>query len=504
MNFVTLSFVAFFTTLLACNMFMRKGTSFYKSVFILANIFFYGSSGLAFLPLLICVAYMNYLCVYLMHTWRKKEDLRRGVLTLNIAIHLTFLIFFKYYEFIIINLEILLANLGVINIPQLLPAREILYPAGLSFYVFQGLSYAIDHYRNPRTRPASFFQVFAFVSFFPTIMAGPLIRSRDFFSQWNKKNSAPPSKEQLNTDIVEGFTLILSGLFKKVVIASYLSEHIVRDVFLAPELFSSTTLLIAAYAYAMQIYCDFSGYTDMALGIGRLLGYKLPENFRAPYLACNLQDFWRRWHITLSTWLRDYLYIPLGGSRKGSRTFNLLITMTLGGLWHGAHMRFLVWGFMHGFGLAVNHFWISGKKMMLVIFPPKQENIDLLAKKSTPILKKSSISHIPYTFCMWFLTFHFVTLLWIFFRAESTTVALEFIMGIIQINKAGEGFPILAIFAILATMFIQIFGAKIFCKFVDTQKKLFAPVQVIVFALLAALILSLGPDGVLPFIYFQF
>lgn len=510
MNFVTLSFVAFFLTVLATSMLMRKGTTSYKAIFIAANLFFYGSSGIAFLPLLLGVAFMNWLCGHLMDVWKKKDELRRVTLILNIAIHIIILLFFKYYEFLILNLETLLATLGITNLPQLLPAKDFLYPAGLSFYTFQGLSYAIDHYRNPKTIPASFLQVLAFVSFFPTIMAGPIMRSKDFFAQWNVKNAPALSHEQINSELVEGFSLILSGLFKKVVIASYLSEHIVRETFLAPDLFSSTTLLIAAYAYSMQIYCDFSGYTDMALGIGRLMGYKLPENFRSPYLACNLQDFWRRWHITLSTWLKDYLYIPLGGNRKGSQIFNLILTMTLGGLWHGAHIRFLIWGFMHGFGLAINHLWSNFKKKIIPVYAP---HVDLFAqkgarknkqKKHIEVQKKKSPLLMLYSFCMWFITFHFITLLWIFFRAENSTIALEFIMGIIRIDQIGEGFPILTIFAILTTMGIQIFGSTIFNAFSTFQKKLFHPVQIIIFALLAALILSLGPDGVLPFIYFQF
>ena len=241
---------------------------------------------------------------------------------------------------------------------------DILLPVGLSFYIFQGMSYAIDRYRDTALKPMTFLDVLLFVSFFPVVLSGPIMRSSQFFPQLMEDSPAGSDEEYeqlekklINRDIAEGFSYILSGLFKKVVLASYLSEHIVRDVFQSPEFYSSETVLVAMYAYAMQIFCDFSGYTDIAIGIGRLIGFKIPQNFNAPYLATSLKEFWHRWHISLSAWLRDYVYFSLGGNRKGNKYINLFITMTLGGLWHGSHLRFLIWGMAHGLGLVFNHAW---------------------------------------------------------------------------------------------------------------------------------------------------
>ncbi|WP_462431057.1 MBOAT family O-acyltransferase, partial [Bilophila wadsworthia] len=237
----------------------------------------------------------------------------------------------------------------------------------------------------------------------------------------------------------------------------------------------------------IQIFCDFSGYSDMAIGVGRLMGFRLPENFRSPYLALNIQDFWRRWHITLSLWLRDYLYIPLGGSRRGNRYLNLIITMALGGLWHGSNIRFLVWGVMHGVGLAVVHafhelkkrFWPDG-------FTP------------SPALHWCGVG------ASWLLTFHFVSFLWVFFRAEDMERSLEILRRVFVFGQPGEGFPLLVIPAVLIGLALQLFGARLFAAFVDAQERLPWAVQAVVLALVGGFILKMGPDGVMPFIYFQF
>ena len=284
----------------------------------------------------------------------------------------------------------------------------------------------------------------------------------------------------------EGFALILSGLFKKVVIASYLSEHIVRGVFESPEFYSSWAVLAAVYAYSIQIFCDFSGYSDMAVGVGRLMGFRLPENFRSPYLALNVQDFWRRWHITLSLWLRDYLYIPLGGSRRGNRYLNLIITMALGGLWHGSHLRFLIWGVMHGVGLAVVHAFHQLKPRL---WPGPVENT---------VLRWCGMA------AAWLLTFHFVSLLWIFFRAEDMERSLEILRRLLFFGQPGEGFPLLVVPAVAAGLLVQLYGARLFRGFVDMQDRLPWAAQAVVLALLGGFILRMGPDGVMPFIYFQF
>ncbi len=491
---------------------IRKGTLPYRFGLLALNIAFYASAGLAFLPLLFAVALLNWLTVGIVRHYSSKALMAKCVLGCNIAIHLFFLIFYKYYEFFLVNIELGFNALGLtIPMYDFFANAEFIFPIGLSFYTFQGLSYAIDQYRDTTQKVESFLNVFLFVSFFPTILAGPILRAKDFFPQLRgevaenstlvKAHFLPQgfedTVESRQQDILLGFTFIISGLFKKVVLASYLSEHIVHNTFSTPDSYASLTVLIAVYAYAMQIYCDFSGYSDLAVGVGRLMGYRLPQNFNAPYLAVSIQDFWRRWHITLSSWLRDYLYIPLGGNRRGSTYVNLLITMTLGGLWHGSHLRFLIWGVMHGVGLAFVHFW---KNVSMLCGKTTQQ----VAAQEKIALKQSKFFSLPYTILCWFLTFHFVCLLWIFFRADSTELAMQIIERIWNWDTQGSGFAVLVPVAIACTMLTQIVGAPLFKAFVSLVNKQWAPVQIIIFAVLCAFILKLGPDGVLPFIYFQF
>ncbi len=516
MNFVTVTFTFFFILVLAMHALIRKGTISYKVGLLIFNLVFYASAGLSFLPLLLAVAVLNWLSVALVRHFQYKRLLSKSILICNISIHIFLLIFFKYYEFILLQLQFIFNYIGLsVPLHDIIASTEFIFPIGLSFYVFQGLSYSIDQYRNPDNKIESFFNVLLFVSFFPTILAGPILRGKDFFPQLRgeivenppliKNNFLPQgfedrvdSKQQ---DILIGLTLIISGLFKKVVLASYLSEHIVHNVFSVPDSYASLTVLVAVYAYAMQIYCDFSGYSDLAVGVGRLMGYRLPQNFNAPYLALSIQDFWRRWHISLSSWLRDYLYIPLGGSRKGSKFFNLLLTMTLGGLWHGSHLRFVIWGVMHGVGLGFVHLW---QTLCNVILLKRNKFESEVSDKETKYFWKYKIFSIPYALICWFLTFHFVCLLWIFFRADSTELAMQVIERIWMWDNQGNGFAVLVLVAIACTMLTQVFGARLFKSFIFIIQKQWALVQIIIFAILCAGILKLGPDGVLPFIYFQF
>ena len=622
MNFITLPFAFFFLFVLGMSTIFRRGTLSYKIFLLSFNLVFYAFAGVYFIPLLLFVGCMNRQCAKLTSsTVAKEQKTRKRIIGINVFIHVLLLTFYKYYEFLLVSMEAGLNYLGIaLPFFNLISTTELLFPIGLSFYTFQGLSYSIDQYRNPENKPESLFNVLLFVSFFPTILAGPLLRGHDFFVQLNKDNrdnsentnspvngkkhngqsdtlegslnvnlKAPLNNKigqslddksahneedmmgqsdqkitsqltkieqlahiaqitlqnkEIRKDIATGFAFILSGLFKKVVLASYLSEHIVRDVFLTPDFYSSTTVLIAVYAYAMQIYCDFSGYSDIAIGIGLLMGYKLPQNFNAPYLACSVQDFWRRWHITLSSWLRDYLYIPLGGNKKGNKAFNLIITMSLGGLWHGSHLRFLIWGTMHGIGLSVVYFWQSiltlfaskgpqassvkharkgnhkqGKekarkarklrmqKKRYQSFSSAPLSEEPLVLKPLLLQKKSWFKRLLQRISKllgWFITFHFVSILWVFFRAEDTQTAFNIIERIIAFNLPGDGFAALVPVAIFLTMFLQAFGPHIFRFFVWFLQKLWSPIQVFLIAVLCALILKLGPDGVLPFIYFQF
>ena len=487
MNFVTLEFATFFLLVLVAGWALRDREDAYRVFLLVCNLFFYALAGISFVPLLLAVAVLNWGTVRLMAHFRDLLRLRKGLIALDVALHVGLLAFFKYYEFLILGLESLVgaAGLDAGFLRYALPTTDMLFPVGLSFYTFQGLSYAIDHYRCPDEPPRAFLDVLLFVSFFPTLLAGPILRARQFLPQLGHRTWA-------SRDVQEGFALILSGLFKKVVIASYLSEHIVREVFESPEFYSSWAVLAAVYAYSIQIFCDFSGYSDMAIGVGRLMGFRLPENFRSPYLALNIQDFWRRWHITLSLWLRDYLYIPLGGSRRGNRYLNLVITMALGGLWHGSNVRFLVWGVMHGVGLATVHAFHEWKRR---VWPERPEGPEGFV---------SGLLRCCGAVVAWLLTFHFVSFLWVFFRADDMGRSLEILRRIAFFGQSGEGFPALVVPAVLVGLAIQLWGARLFAMFVDVQERLPWPVQALVLALLGGFILKMGPDGVMPFIYFQF
>lgn len=478
MNFVTPEFAVFFFVVLALvRLCSTGGPAAFGPVLLVANLVFYATAGIIFVPLLLTVAALNWGAGRLMHGAQPNQ--RRLWISLSVAGNVSLLAFFKYYEFFLTTVESLLGGLGFLAATT--GMLELAFPVGLSFYTFQGLAYAIDQYRTPERDPESLYRVLLFVSFFPTIMAGPILRPHQFLPQFDTLR--PPDKD----DVAEGCTLIVSGLFKKVVLASFLSEQVVRDVFQTPELFSSWAVLIAVYGYSLQIWCDFSGYSDMAIGFARLLGFKLPANFRSPYLALNLQDFWRRWHITLSSWLRDYLYIPLGGSRHGSRTANLIITMLLGGMWHGSHLRFLIWGFMHGLGLAVVHGFQHLTRHW----------------SEASLLFWSRLRWLT-TLLSWLLTFHFVTLLWIFFRADDLPRALEIISRMLHFGLPGQGFTALAIPAILCGLVLQLIGTRIAAFFTHLQVHLPWPLQTLLLAVVCGFILRMGPDGVLPFIYFQF
>jgi D-alanyl-lipoteichoic acid acyltransferase DltB (MBOAT superfamily) len=271
-----------------------------------------------------------------------------------------------------------------------LDITSIILPVGISFYTFQSISYTVSVYRKKVDALHNILDYGCFVTFFPQLVAGPIVKAYDFIPQLYKDFSL--SKKEF------GFALflILNGLIKKMLISDYISTNFVDRVFDSPMSYSGFENLMSVYGYTIQIYCDFSGYTDIAIGVALLLGFRLPVNFNSPYKAANITDFWHRWHISLSTWLRDYLYIPLGGNKKGKiRTYiNLFLVMLIGGLWHGAAIRFIIWGGLHGLGLTLHKLWMK-------CFP---------AKEKTSVWSKFGAA---------FITFHFVIFAWIFFRADS-------------------------------------------------------------------------------------
>ncbi len=332
-------------------------------------------------------------------------------LILSLIVNLGMLAIFKYTNFFIENINLFLDRpIGL---------THIALPVGISFFTFQTMSYTIDIFRK-KLQPVNNPLDFAFyVSFFPQLVAGPIVRASEFIPQI--RADIKVSKE----DISKGIMLITIGLFKKAVISDYISTTFVDQVFEVPTIHTGFENLLAVYGYALQIFCDFSGYSDMAIGIGLLLGYRLPLNFNAPYQSTSIQEFWRRWHISLSSWLRDYLYISLGGNRGGKvKTYvNLIITMLLGGLWHGASWLFIIWGALHGIALAFDRMLKDTgtylRRRMLDVLDARAARRGVSRsykfERSTFYLILSVISHILGVL----LTFHFVCFCWIFFRATS-------------------------------------------------------------------------------------
>lgn len=476
LNFVTTSFVLFFLPVLCIGWLLRSRPAVYKYFLIAASLFFYGNLGLEYLFLLVSVAFFNWGSAVLLGKTSHRIK-RKLIVATDVCVHVLILAFFKYAESFFLRLNDCLGQDSPLRHCLLESGvGDIMLPAGLSFYTFQGLSYVIDHFRNPDRPARSFADVLAYISFFPTIMAGPIMREQDFFPQLEEKQS---NRREFN----EGMTLILSGLFKKVALATYLSEHMVDPFFRDPESYASGTALIGIYAYSIQIFLDFSGYSDLAIGIGRLMGFRLPQNFDSPYRSLNLQEFWHRWHISLSRWLRDYLYIPLGGNRRGNRYVNLTVTMVIGGIWHGNSINFLIWGFFHGIGLVVVHAFGQLKKRLCI--STKSHYSKLLRVLS------------------WLLTFHFVTLLWVFFRAKDLDEAQNVLKAVVSAHD-GTPIPSMAVLIILLGLFMQWIGPACFRAFTVLQSRLPWPLQAIIVGLLGGVILSIAPEGVLPFIYFNF
>lgn len=398
MLFSGMLFWLFFAFVLGIYSFIYKHNMLRISFLFAVSLFFYYKSGGICFWLLIISTIIDFLIG--LRIGRTDHPLwRRMWLIASLTFNLGVLAYFKYTYFVVDALNALvgtdisasnfLAALANANLGTHFTVDKILLPVGISFYTFQTMSYSIDIYRKKLSPVTNIIDFGFYVSFFPQLVAGPIVRASEFIPQIRKKYEL--TMDQFGYAVF----LIINGLIKKIVISDYLSTNFVDRVFESPESFTGFENLTAVYAYALQIYCDFSGYTDIAIGVALLLGYQLAVNFNSPYKSSDITEFWRRWHISLSPWLRDYVYISLGGNRKGTvRTYiNLMLTMLVGGLWHGAHLRFIVWGALHGAGLAIHKLWI---KMFGTI--------------SNSLL---------YRALAWFLTFHFVCFAWMFFRAES-------------------------------------------------------------------------------------
>lgn len=349
MNFVSLDFALLFAIILLL-LWLVKNPTARKVILLAASCTFYAYWDWRFLGLLGFVTVMDYYISIKLVT-AKNPRVKKSLLVLSLVVNLCFLGFFKYFNFFITSLDTLLVPLGMG-----LNTLNIILPIGISFYIFETLTYVIDVYRGV-TQPAhSMLDYAVFITFFPRLVAGPIMRATQFLPQLER--GIVLNMDNINT----GSQLFLRGLLKKIVIADNVAVMVDR-IYSAPSVFASPTVWLAIGAYSVQILCDFSGYSDMALGLGKILGFNLPQNFNLPYTAQSVTEFWNRWHISLSTWLRDYLYISLGGNRKGKvRTYlNLMITMLLGGLWHGASWNFVLWGGLHGIYLALERAVLGSK-----------------------------------------------------------------------------------------------------------------------------------------------
>ena len=386
MQFTTLAYAKFFALAFVVTWLCARFRNLRLTFLLAASYFFYAQSGVAFLALIFACSTADFL---LSHAIGRAKDpsRRKAWLALTVVMNLGVLAYFKYAKF---GVDTALATLSALGLHVPAPVLSIALPVGISFFTFESMSYVIDVYRGELEAHPSYLEYLTFVAFFPHLVAGPIVRPRDLLPQLAR----PPAWQ--GDAASSALLLIATGLFKKLAIADYLALNLVDRVFDAPTQYSALECYVAMVGYAVQIYADFSGYTDIAIGSAALLGVRFPPNFAAPYQAHDIVDFWRRWHISLSTWLRDYLYIPLGGNRRGSlRTYlNLIATMLLGGLWHGPSWTFVVWGGLHGVALAGNRAW-------------RERFGDVLGNK--PLLRVLAT----------FTTFHFVVLAWIFFRAHT-------------------------------------------------------------------------------------
>ncbi|HLH52761.1 MAG TPA: MBOAT family O-acyltransferase [Verrucomicrobiae bacterium] len=379
MIFTSPRFLAFLLVLLVLMALVQRREA-NKRLLTLASCFFYAAWDWRYLGLLLAVSVVDFVAANKIVAARSPVFKKRW-LAMSIVSNLGVLGYFKYNNFFIENFNALTSWFGFT-----IPMANILLPAGISFYTFKTMSYTIDVYRGELEVCRSWLDYAMFITFFPELIAGPIVRGSIFLPQMQRRIG--PTFERL----ISGSSLFLLGVIKKLFIADRLSG--IADTFFAsPDLFDAASTWCGVLAYTLQIYCDFAGYSDMAIGVARMIGYDLPENFRMPYLSGSITEFWRRWHMTLSSWLRDYLYIPLGGSRHGVlKTYrNLFLTMLLGGLWHGASWNFVFWGGLHGCALAGHKLWTrwSGGKW--------------------------SVPRLP----AWLLTFTFVVLCWVPFRSRS-------------------------------------------------------------------------------------
>lgn len=476
MEFPTLEFVSFALICLTVSWLVHRQRTTQKAFLLAASYFFAWKWKPLFLATIVGSSLANFALGRALHRM-KGHPHRKKVLVLGLVANLGLLGFFKYYGFFVDNLQGLLT---LLDLEVHLPLLEVIAPFAISFYTFQGMAYLVDTYRDKAVQPETLLDFLLFISFFPQLGAGPICRSNQLLPQLHAP--APDKVPELST----AFTLIVTGLFKKMVLATYLASHLTTDAFILPKNYSTLELVLAVYAYTAQVYLDFSGYTDIARGVGLLFGFRIPENFNYPYAATNIGDFWRRWHITFSTWLREYIYFPLGGSRKGRwRTyFNLMVTFVACGIWHGASWGYVIWGALHGVGLS-------------------------LYKASLDIRRDHGIkSEGPWPWWWsalgWFTTISFCAFARIFFKTSDLSVAGEVWRTLFEGTTRGAGFDLGVLLVTLLTLFLNFYGRPIFDLVVRMHDALPNPTRPVAWAGALLTLFTLKPYGMAATIYFSF
>lgn len=458
MLFHTWHFLIFFIIVYSVYIPLRKSRYWLYWLFA-ASYFFYGWWNPFYLILIFFSTSVDYFAVTMM---AKKQN-KKIWLIVSVTTNLLLLGFFKYGKFVTENLNILFSHVGI---PLTIPIPDVLLPVGISFFVFQSMSYSIDFYRGNVERELNFIRYATFVSLFPQLVAGPIERASNLLPQLKE------GPEIFKENITDGLSLFFVGLFKKVALADYLALY-VDKVYTAPSYFNGPALILATFAFGWQIYFDFCGYTDMARGIAKMMGLNLMLNFNNPYLADSLGDFWNRWHISLSTWFKDYVYIPLGGNRRGKfNTYkNMIITMVVSGVWHGAAWTFIIWGFLHAIGRCLTR---------------ELERTKFYVEKVPKLVKQLFV-------------FIFVNFTWIFFRAESLKDANLIIKKIFTNGFTDPKFPLVALFLCVSIWVYQFIFESKARKFLE-----WVPVKIgiMLFIILYLTIFTTSSNE--AFIYFQF
>ena len=466
MLFVEFRFFWFFLVVFAVCWSLRQNNS-RKIWLLICSYFFYAAWNWKFLFLIMGSSALDYL-VGTMLTRTQDPRARRGWLVLSLCANLSTIAFFKYFNFFVTSVATFLDWFGM---PTNLHTLNIIIPVGVSFYTFHSMSYTIDVYRGKLRAVSNIVDLACFIGFFPQMVAGPIVRAFAFLPQLQS------ARKFADVDVRGALVLFLMGFVKKACIADAVAPFADR-FFQAPANFTAASAWVGVLSYTIQIYCDFSGYTDMAIACAQLLGYELPVNFRFPYFARNISDFWHRWHISLSSWLRDYLYIPLGGNR-GPRWFiyrNILITMLLGGLWHGGAWTFVIWGGLHGVALVIHREWVRRTE------PRAQSIMRWLA---------------------WPLTIYWVCVAWIFFRAVDLQHAFPALRSFVLLRSEGtEDLGAWILWVVAALAIVHWWNSRRW--FSGWWRRVPAPLFASGYGCAAAVVLLFIPPHYTPFIYFQF